>query len=289
MTDTHFISERQEKIWTEFMLRAFEAYSNNESVAAFCSRMEKAGFVLEFVNPTKTDGISDKEFFISVMGHLNFKAGTAFRTKFPCANSNLVLDRRKEGYSIEDFHQVIDNKCAQWLATSYEVSLTPGILFSKDHFDNYLNQKSRSKGTGVQNAAGEAAQPVYVKPTPAQRVETIRYCMGEAYRGIQEKALIVPMLPDVYNYLFRIKGLTPTPPGPEVEKFVKEKLSRLKKSGYANGAIKTLRETLRGRNISENEETRRIVFFGMEYEVAAYFKVKGLEAALLDVKEEEFK
>jgi hypothetical protein len=96
------------------------------------------------------------------------------------------------------------------------------------------------------------------------------------------------MLPDVHNYLFRIKGFTPPPPGPETEKFVAEKLSRLKRTGYPNGTVKTLKETFRGRDISENEETRRIVFFGMEYEVAIYFKDKGLEAALLDVKEEDF-
>jgi uncharacterized phage protein (TIGR02220 family) len=289
MTGTNFISERQRRIWTEFMLRAFEAYSKNEPVGDFCARMEKAGFVLEFVKPSRADGISDKEFFISVMGHLNFKASTSFRTKFPCSNAKLIMDRRKEGYSIEDFHTVIDNKCAQWLGTNYEVSLTPRTLFSKEHFDNYLNQKMHQKASSIQNASyGDTTAAPYVKLTAADKVDTIKYCINEVYRDLQSNTLVISLLPDVHNYLFRIKGLIPPPPGPETEKFVREKLARLKRSGYANGVSNTLKERMRGRNISEDEETRRIIFFGMEYAVASYFKEKGLEAALLDIKEEEF-
>lgn len=50
---------------------------------------------------------------------------------------SLIKQRLNEGYIIEDFYKVIDNKTTEWIGTDYEDYLRPITLFS-DNFENYL-------------------------------------------------------------------------------------------------------------------------------------------------------
>jgi len=47
--------------------------------------------------------------------------------------------RISEGYTIEDFLQVNRIKCSEWNRTKYAKHLSPKTLYSKTHFDDYLN------------------------------------------------------------------------------------------------------------------------------------------------------
>ena len=62
----------------------------------------------------------------------NFKSGVA-------KNRDLIKARINEGYVLEDFKKVIDNKVAEWNNTEMSKYLRPETLFS-NKFDGYLNQ-----------------------------------------------------------------------------------------------------------------------------------------------------
>mgnify|MGYP002627310087 CR=1 FL=1 len=49
-----------------------------------------------------------------------------------------------EGFTIDDFKRVIDNKCSDWLGNEkMEEFLRPNTLFAPSHFEEYLNQGKR--------------------------------------------------------------------------------------------------------------------------------------------------
>ena len=50
--------------------------------------------------------------------------------------------RLNEGYILDDFIAVIDNKVSEWLGTEFEKFLCPETLFGPK-FEKYLNQKRR--------------------------------------------------------------------------------------------------------------------------------------------------
>lgn len=53
----------------------------------------------------------------------------------------LIQDRLNEGYKIEDFIIVINNKYDQWINNPDMAQyIRPSTLFSEKHFENYLNQ-----------------------------------------------------------------------------------------------------------------------------------------------------
>lgn len=77
---------------------------------------------------------------IEIVGYLNTKTGKEFRHSSK-ATAKLIDARLNDGYSVDDFKKVIDNKCAEWLGTEQEQYLRPETLFSPSHFESYLNQK----------------------------------------------------------------------------------------------------------------------------------------------------
>lgn len=78
-----------------------------------------------------------------VIDYLNEKLGTKYKPS-SAINKRLIDARAKEGYSIDDFKQVIDNKCATW-AHDPKMSkyLRPQTLFGTK-FESYLNEKVRN-------------------------------------------------------------------------------------------------------------------------------------------------
>lgn len=75
------------------------------------------------------------------IAHLNQRTGRRFNPKTKNV-LDLVAARSKEGYTLDDFKTVIDNKVKDWKGTSYEKYLQPSTLFAPSHFDEYLNQGS---------------------------------------------------------------------------------------------------------------------------------------------------
>ncbi|PGS79282.1 phage replication protein [Bacillus cereus] len=80
-----------------------------------------------------------------IFDYLNEKAKKNFNHKAE-AHRKLIRARWNEGYTIEKFKTVIDNKVSQWLGQfdrdnkPLDRYLRPSTLFAQQHFDNYLNE-----------------------------------------------------------------------------------------------------------------------------------------------------
>lgn len=92
-----------------------------------------------------------------IIEHLNEKTDKkiSFKTK---GNRDLIKARWNEGYSLDDFKRVIDNKVSDWLGSGIiftngknaEDYLHPTTLFRPKNFDKYLNQSSPNKKKEMQ-------------------------------------------------------------------------------------------------------------------------------------------
>ena len=77
---------------------------------------------------------------VKVIDYLNQKAGTKYRAT-TAATKRLVGARLKEGFTVDDFKKVIDNKVADWLTDEKMKNyLRPNTLFQASKFESYLNE-----------------------------------------------------------------------------------------------------------------------------------------------------
>ena len=76
-----------------------------------------------------------------IICYLNSKIGTRYK---PTSKETvrLIKARLKEGFSIDDFKEVIDKKTNEWIKTDFEKYLRPSTLFNQEKFEIYLNQKA---------------------------------------------------------------------------------------------------------------------------------------------------
>lgn len=79
----------------------------------------------------------------AIVNYLNVKCGTSYKTSTKKTQS-LINSREREGFILEDFYRVIDNKTKQWLNTDMEQYLRPETLFGTK-FESYLNQSERKR------------------------------------------------------------------------------------------------------------------------------------------------
>lgn len=93
-----------------------------------------------------TDTDIDDEFislFKQTIDYLNIKANT--RYKYTSSKYKKAVHARvEEGFTLDDFKEVIDKKCSEWIGTEWEKFLRPETLFGTK-FEGYLNQKTRVK------------------------------------------------------------------------------------------------------------------------------------------------
>ncbi len=83
----------------------------------------------------------DNNIYAAVVDYLNQKAGTGYRASGKKTQS-LIRARINEGFELDDFKRVIDNKCAEWIGSDMEQYLRPETLFGTK-FESYLNAKTR--------------------------------------------------------------------------------------------------------------------------------------------------
>ena len=76
--------------------------------------------------------------FDEIIAYLNEKTGSSFKATTE-ATKKLISARLTEGYTVEDFKKVIDNRVANWTGTEYEQYLQPSTLFAPTKFEKYLN------------------------------------------------------------------------------------------------------------------------------------------------------
>lgn len=89
-----------------------------------------------------------KEIYQAIISYLNEKAGTNYRAS-SAKTKTVIHARLAEGFSLEDFKTVIDNKCADWLGDEkMEKYLRPETLFGTK-FEGYLNSKVTRKAANI--------------------------------------------------------------------------------------------------------------------------------------------
>ena len=82
----------------------------------------------------------DTKTITEIVDYLNEKAHTNYRSNSKTTIRHINA-RLKEGYTLSDFKQVIDNRCTTWLGTDMEQYLRPETLFGSK-FENYLNARA---------------------------------------------------------------------------------------------------------------------------------------------------
>jgi len=88
------------------------------------------------IKPTETD--------IEIIDYLNFVCDKSFRPSK--SNIEYIHGRLSEGYTIDDFKKVIDIKAEKWKNNpDMNEYLRPSTLFAPKKFDNYLNEKPKTK------------------------------------------------------------------------------------------------------------------------------------------------
>lgn len=91
--------------------------------------------------------------FVQIVSYLNVQAKTSYRPATK-KTKQLIAARWKEGFTLEDFKRVVDNKVAEWLNDSkMNQYLRPETLFGTK-FESYLNQKGANGNGTAQNAQG---------------------------------------------------------------------------------------------------------------------------------------
>jgi len=148
------------------------------SVSDLCSK--KGG-----VGGNKNDEIPYDE----IVDYLNSKAGTNHRAK-TSSTKELIHARWSEGYRLNDFKKVIDNKIACWLhEPEHNIYLRPSTLFARKHFDEYLNENhsvqpvSRSTLQIAENLAKARASPLAQSAMEYFNPEEISKTKGELNAG----------------------------------------------------------------------------------------------------------
>ena len=97
---------------------------------------------------TDTDTVSVTDTVTEIISYLNEKLGTNYRATNK-ATQRHIKARLSEGYTVEDFKAVIDNKYAEWHGTEMNQYLRPETLFGTK-FDSYLNAKKVEKQAKAQ-------------------------------------------------------------------------------------------------------------------------------------------
>lgn len=79
----------------------------------------------------------DMKVITEIVDYLNEKAHKKYKPNSKTTRRHINA-RLNEGYTLSDFKQVIDNRCATWLGTDMEQYLRPETLFGSK-FESYLN------------------------------------------------------------------------------------------------------------------------------------------------------
>jgi uncharacterized phage protein (TIGR02220 family) len=95
---------------------------------------------VKIVVKPKDDVIKPMEIYQEIITYLNECTGQKYRVDSKATNA-LIDSRLKEGFTVEDFKQVIFTKSKNWLNTKWQPFLRPITLFS-NKFESYLNEIS---------------------------------------------------------------------------------------------------------------------------------------------------
>lgn len=89
-----------------------------------------------------------------IITYFNKKCNTHYKTKTKNTYS-LIKARLEDGYTIEDFKNVIDKKYNEWYGTQMEKYLRPSTLFRATNFESYVNQNIIKEETQLEKLQRE--------------------------------------------------------------------------------------------------------------------------------------
>lgn len=113
------------------------------------------------INLLKDKSIKDNNIYALVIDYLNKKLDTSYKSTTK-KTQQLIKSKIDEGFTVEDFYKVIDNKASEWLHTDMEKYLRPETLFGSK-FEGYLNQKGKGGKTYAdsgQDIGGEQSEQI---------------------------------------------------------------------------------------------------------------------------------
>ena len=108
--------------------------------------IEKISNNKEYINNNLNKELNNN-IYSEAVDYLNQKAGTKYKSNSKNTTKHIKA-RLNDGYTLEDFKNVIDKKCSEWLNTDMEKYLCPDTLFGSK-FEKYLNQKIIHKNIGI--------------------------------------------------------------------------------------------------------------------------------------------
>lgn len=102
--------------------------------------------IVEIISPAEQDRIPYSE----IIEYLNERIGSNYKHTTN-KTKDCIKARYNEGFTIEDFKEVIDKKANEWLGTEMQKFLRPETLFG-NKFEGYLNQQAVQKKIGFKEA-----------------------------------------------------------------------------------------------------------------------------------------
>ncbi len=136
------IEQEQEK--TDRFSVGFSSFSCDNSFSSYENEIdnEDKELTLNDINTNNSIDTNSTDYINSVVKYivefLNEKCNTHYKTTTK-KTVDLIVDKLKQGFSVEDFITVIKNKVNDWLTTEYARYLRPSTLFG-DKFEEYLNK-----------------------------------------------------------------------------------------------------------------------------------------------------
>ena len=114
----------------------------NSSLEGYQQEIKENNTSINNTSINNKENIKRKNDIQDIINYLNELCGTKYRT----TSQNTIRHinaRYNEGFTYEDFINVIINKTNEWLGTDMEKYLTPDTLFGTK-FEKYLNQGGRN-------------------------------------------------------------------------------------------------------------------------------------------------
>lgn len=114
----------------------------------------------------KAEKIKNKEIVEEIIAYLNEKANKHFKATNKEA-IKFINGRLSEGYTIEDFKKVIDNRCEKWLNDEkMNEYLRPSTLFRPSNFEAYYNDVLSMKEKAISEKEQEFIEKFSIGLTP---------------------------------------------------------------------------------------------------------------------------
>ena len=127
----------------DFQDSRFESVQNesvqNESVQNYRTNESNSNNI----NSNNINSNNINNIYAEIISYLNEKADTNYRPNAKKTKTHIDA-RLNEGYTLEDFKKVIDNKVSSWINTEMQKFLRPETLFG-NKFEGYLNEKPFKK------------------------------------------------------------------------------------------------------------------------------------------------